>query len=104
MKQQPQGFPTPRDRFRITSGPLVLLALIFLLLGACAPIATILSLGHPTVQAATQIDQIRAVGDGVLIAGSGKSTVDHVASAATGEDCRLINVLTGEPVCIRACR
>jgi hypothetical protein len=104
MNQHLQGFPTPRHPFRITSARLVLLAPVFLLLGACAPLASILSLGQPTVQAATQFDQIRVVGDGALLAGSGKSAVDHVASAATGEDCKLLNVLTTEPVCIRACR
>jgi hypothetical protein len=104
MKQRVQGFTTSCHPFRTTSGRWVLLAPAFLLLGACAPLASILSLGQPAIQSATQFDQFRVVGDGVLLAGSGKSAVDHVASAATGEDCRVVNVLTTEPVCMRACR
>ena len=71
-----------------------------LCLAACAPLATVLGFSHATIQAAVQFDQIKTVADGISYANSGKTISDHLVSAATGDDCKIFNVLGAAPVCI----
>ena len=73
-----------------------------LFLGACAPVVTILGFSQPTIQAAIQLDQIKMVADGISYADTGKTLSDHMISAATGDDCRMFNVLQSAPVCLHA--
>ena len=84
---------------RRTSG-LFLSIPILLSLAACSPLAALLGYNGPAIQVAAQLDQAKLVADGVSFVGSGKTVTDHVISAATGSDCKLINVLDKAPVCI----
>ena len=82
----------------------VLTSFVMVSLPACAPIAAILSYSQPTIQIATQLDQSKLVADSLIFAGSGKTVTDHMVSAATGSDCKLLNALAGDPVCTSICR
>ena len=77
---------------------------VLLLLPACAPVAVFLSYSQPVVQIATQLDQTKLIADGIVYASSGKTIVDHVASAATGSDCKITNALSGASICASICR
>lgn len=78
---------------------LAILTGIVLFLAACAPIIAIVGYGQSAVQVAAQVDRIRLVADGISYAGSGKTISDHALSLAKGEDCRIVNVISHEPVC-----
>ena len=106
MKQRSQRFSASpfRRRFWTSARRFVFWIPVFPLLAACAPIATLLSFSQPAVQTAAQVDQIKVVADGVSFVGSGKTVSDHMLSMATGNDCKLTNVLAGTPVCVSECR
>lgn len=70
-----------------------------LCLPACAPIVALLGSTGSVVQVALQLDRIKLAGDGVSYLGSGKTITDHVVSAVIGADCRLLNVVSPDPVC-----
>ena len=53
----------------------------------------------PVIQAAIQLDRARLLSDGVSLVGSGKTVSDHALSMVTGEECRMLNVVTPNPVC-----
>lgn len=71
-----------------------------LYLAACAPIVSMLGLGSPALQIASQLDQVSLVASGVIYVGSGKTISDHVISNVTGDDCKITNVVTGAPICV----
>lgn len=69
-------------------------------LSGCAPLLGVVGgIGEPIIQLATLFDRAKLISDGVSYAKSGKSTTDHALSFASGADCRLLNVLSGGPVC-----
>ncbi len=69
-------------------------------LSGCAPLLGVVGgIGEPIMQLATLFDRAKLISDGVSYAKSGKSTTDHALSFASGADCRMFNVLSGEPVC-----
>jgi hypothetical protein len=72
---------------------------IVLLLTACAPIIAIVGYGQPAVQAAAQVDRIKLIADGISYVGSGKTISDHALSLVKGEDCKIVNVISRDPVC-----
>ena len=79
---------------------LILSVPVFLSLAACSPMAVMLRSSTPVVQIAAQLDQAKLVADGVSYVNSGKTVSDHIISRATGNDCRLINILDrNTPVC-----
>ncbi len=78
----------------------IFLVPVVLHLAACAPIVTMLGLGSPAVQFATQLDQLSLVAGGVIYVGSGKTISDHVLSNVTGDDCKMTNLVSGDPICI----
>ncbi len=71
----------------------------FAYLTACAPIVAVIGYGGPAMQIAVQLDRIKLVGDGVSYFESGKTITDHAVSKIAGADCRLLNVVTPDPVC-----
>lgn len=83
---------------------IVCVMLVLFLLPACAPVAMLLSYSQPAIQIATQLDQVKLMADGVALASSGKTVVDHAVSVAMGSDCRFINALSGESICASICR
>lgn len=72
---------------------------IVLFLTACAPIMVIVGYGQSAVGVAAQVDRIKLVADGVSYVSTGKTVSDHVLSLAKGEDCKIVNVISREPVC-----
>ena len=54
---------------------------------------------QPVIQVAAQLDKIKLIGDGISYAGSGKTITDHALSRVAGDDCRILNVVSGTPVC-----
>lgn len=78
---------------------LALLTGVVLFVTACAPIMAIVGYGQSAMQVATQMDRIRLVADGISYAGSGKTISDHALSLAKGEDCKIVNVISRDPVC-----
>ena len=70
-------------------------------LPACAPVIAFVGYGSgsPAVQIAAQFDRLKLAADGVSYVGSGKSVTDHALSLAAQADCRMFNVMNGDPVC-----
>ena len=68
-------------------------------LPACAPIVGLIGYSNSVLQVAVQIDRIKLAGDGVSYLGSGKTITDHAVSKMVGADCRLMNVVSPDPVC-----
>ncbi|MBI3370201.1 MAG: hypothetical protein HY017_00410 [Betaproteobacteria bacterium] len=78
----------------------IFLVPVVLHLAACAPIVTMLGLGSPAVQVASQLDQASLVAGGVIYVRSGKTISDHVLSNVTGDNCTITNVVSGAPICV----
>ena len=78
---------------------LLCVLLVLSCLPACAPVIALMGSGGSTMQIAAAIDRVKLAGDGVSYVGSGKTITDHAVSLATGADCRLLNVLSPDPVC-----
>ncbi len=72
---------------------------ISLFLSACAPIMMFVGYGQSAVQFAAQVDRVKLIADGVSFVGSGKTLSDHALSLAKGEDCKMMNVVSRDPVC-----
>ncbi len=70
-------------------------------MAGCAPILAIVGINSlsPAFQVAVVLDRAKLMGDGVSLLGSGKTVSDHALSIATGADCRIVNVVTRNPVC-----
>ena len=66
---------------------------------ACAPMLAVLGSGHTVVQVVAQAERIKLFGDGVSYVGSGKTITDHALSKLAGADCRILNVVSRDPVC-----
>jgi hypothetical protein len=66
----------------------------------CVPLLTMAGSAGSAIQVGLQIDRIKLIGDGVSLAGTGKSITDHALSKAVDADCRLLNVVSGTPVCV----
>jgi hypothetical protein len=75
----------------------VLLALSCL--SACAPIIAMIGYGNSAVQIAVQLDRAKLLGDGMSYLGSGKTITDHAVSIVAHADCRVMNVISPNPVC-----
>ena len=55
---------------------------------------------HQTVvQLVAQIERVKMAGDGVSYLSSSKTITDHALSAAIGQDCKVFNIVTRDPVC-----
>lgn len=78
---------------------LLSLALIVTGLPACAPLVAIMGYGNTATQIAVQIDRIKLASDGLSYVRSGKTVTDHAVSKLVGADCRLMNVVSPDPVC-----
>jgi hypothetical protein len=74
--------------------------LALLCLPACAPIVAMIGYSNSAIQIAVQLDRAKLVGDGMSYLGSGKTITDHAVSLAMGANCKLINVVTPDPVCL----
>jgi hypothetical protein len=68
-------------------------------LPACAPIIALMGQTGSVVQVAVQLDRAKLAGDGLSYLRSGKTITDHAVSKVAGADCRLLNVVTPDPVC-----
>ena len=73
---------------------------IALSLTACAPLLTVLGTSNTVVAVATQIERVKMVGDGISYAKSKKTLTDHALSKVLDADCKLVNILSGEKVCV----
>ena len=71
-----------------------------LCLTACAPLLSLVGSNHTLVQVVAQVERVKLAGDGASYVGSGKTITDHALSMVTGEDCKVLNVVTREPVCV----
>jgi hypothetical protein len=85
----------PATAIRLTAALLALLCL-----PACAPVIAMIGYGNSAVQIAVQLDRIKLLGDGVSYLGSGKTITDHAVSKIVRADCKLLNVVTPDPVCV----
>jgi hypothetical protein len=81
---------------------LMLLVPVLLSLAACAAIAGVFGYSAPVIQLAAQVDQAKLAADGVSYLKTGKTVTDHIISAATGNDCKVTNILDKAPICIPA--
>ena len=79
---------------------LVLLVPVVSLLNSCVPIATIVGYSQPVIESAAVIDRASLAAGGAIFATTGKTLSDHAISELTGQDCKLIKVISGEPVCV----
>ena len=79
---------------------LVLLIPMVSLLASCAPIAAIVGYSQSVIESAAVIDRASLVADGALFASTGKTLSDHALSELTGEDCKVIKVVSGAPFCV----
>jgi hypothetical protein len=79
---------------------LIAALLALLCLPACAPVIAMIGYGNSAVQIAVQLDRIKLLGDGVSYLGSGKTITDHAVSKIVRADCKLLNVVTPDPVCV----
>ncbi len=70
-----------------------------LCLTACAPLLAIVGYSQQAVQVVAQVERVKLVGDGVSYVGSGKTITDHALSKAVDADCRVLNVVSRDPVC-----
>lgn len=68
-------------------------------LPACAPVIALIGQTGSVVQVAVQLDRAKLAGDGLSYLRSGKTITDHAVSKIAGADCRLLNVVTPDPVC-----
>ena len=55
--------------------------------------------GASAVQLAAQLDRVKLVADGVSYVSSRKTLSDHALSMARNADCKIMNVVSGTPVC-----
>ena len=68
-------------------------------LPACAPIVGLIGYSNSVLQVAVQLDRLKLAGDGVSYLGSSRTITDHAVSKMVGADCRLMNVVSPDPVC-----
>lgn len=69
-------------------------------LSACAPVLGLIGYGGSAIQLAAEIDRVKLLTDGVSFVSSGKTITDHAVSYIAGADCRLLHVVTPQPVCV----
>ena len=72
---------------------------VSLCLTACAPMLAMVGYGGSVVQVVAQVERIKLIGDGVSYVGSGKTITDHALSMVAGADCKIVNVVSRDPVC-----
>ncbi len=68
-------------------------------LSACAPLVSMIGYSGAAVQVAVQLDRAKLFSDGVSYLGSGKTVTDHAVSVIARADCRVLNLVTPNPVC-----
>jgi hypothetical protein len=68
-------------------------------LTACAPLISLVGYSSSAVQVAVQLDRAKLVSDGISYLRSGKTITDHAVSMIARADCRVLNVITPDPVC-----
>lgn len=92
---------------QLSAVPLFLVVLAFLLLSGCA--APLMALGSSSTAAASSAGSAAATAamadpstavSLVSTATTGKSPLEHAASAATKKDCNFLNALGSKPICV----
>jgi hypothetical protein len=73
---------------------------LFALVEGCAPLLTLAGSSGSAVQLAAQLDRVKLVADGMSYVASHKTLSEHALSLAAGADCSIINVVSGNSVCV----